>query len=154
MEIIALKEITAESLREVCILSDTLSENQKRCVASNAYSVAEAYFCNSAWFRGIALEDKFVGFVMVDKVPDDIPEEEYPAVYLWRFMIGRKWQKNGFGKQTLDLLCDKFRNEGYKYLYASCHATGDENPYEFYIKYGFQDTGVQEEGEEVLKMKL
>ncbi len=146
-------EITTKNWYQVCRITDTLSEDHKKCVAQNAYSIAQAYFHPNAWIRAIALGEEPIGFVMMDMTMECFPSGEKPAVFLWRFMIGGPWQKKGYARQAMDLLCEKYRNEGYKYLYTSC-CMEPYGPYGFYTKYGFEDTGVIEEDEEVLKLTL
>jgi len=68
-------------------------------------------------------------------------------------MIARDYQGKGFGKQTLDMVTDKVRKDGNKYLFTSC-GMEEVSPYLFYLKYGFEDTGRTFEDEQVLKLKL
>lgn len=154
MESFQWTDITKENLSEVCALSTTLSENHQKCVASNAYSIAQAhYYPEHAWFKALAIGEKPIGFIMVDINPEDLPMEDLPAVFLWRFMLGSAYQKKGYGKLALDMLVEKCREENKKTLYVSCELT-EEGPYDFYIKYGFLDTGKQEDGEQILKLIL
>jgi diamine N-acetyltransferase len=53
----------------------------------------------------------------------------------------------------MDLLIAKAREEGFKTFYTSCDMAGPM-PYQFYIKYGFIDTHVVDDGEEVLKIYI
>jgi aminoglycoside 6'-N-acetyltransferase I len=151
-------EVTDTNLREVCKLSRTLTLGQSKCVAQNAYSIAEAHFHPEAWYRAIALGDTLIGFLMVNVAPDDegmslIPPEDLPFAFLWRFMISREYQKKGYGKKALDLLVDRLTKEGYHSLYSSCHL-GRVSPYRFYLSYGFTDTGVLADNEEVIRFGL
>ena len=50
---VSLREVTSETVRQICKLSDTLSEAQKRMVAPNAVSIAQAHFEKLAWFRAV-----------------------------------------------------------------------------------------------------
>jgi diamine N-acetyltransferase len=151
---INLIEVTKDNLYEICKLSNTLNETQGKFVATNSYSIAQAhYYPESAWFRGIYLDETPIGFVMVDVVMDDSPEEEKPSVMLWRFMIGREHQGKGYAKKVIDILSEKFSNEGKKYFYTSC-GLGEGGPYDFYIKQGFIDTGIMDGDEQLLKRDL
>jgi len=151
MSKISLKKITTKNLNQVFELSNTLSEYQQKCVAPNVYSIAQAYVNKKrAWPRAIYLGNKPIGFIMLALWDDDIPKEDNPAYYLWRFMIARDYQKKGYGSQTLDIIKEKCVKDGIKTLYTSCEMTG-EQPYQFYINYGFTDTGVND-GEQILKM--
>ena len=60
---ITLKEITEETLRSVLELE--VSKDQKKFVAPNAVSIAQAHFSKNAWFRAIYANDTPVGFVML-----------------------------------------------------------------------------------------
>ncbi|HOI85573.1 MAG TPA: GNAT family N-acetyltransferase [Acholeplasmataceae bacterium] len=150
---IQLKPLDRENLFHVIDLSDTLSDEQKKCVAPNVISIAQAYVNPQAWPNAIYDDDRLVGFVMLALHDSDIPEEDQPSYFLWRFMIKKDEQSKGYGKKVLDILIEKSRREGQKYLYTSCHIEGDM-PYQFYTKYGFVDTHIFDDGEEILKYKL
>jgi diamine N-acetyltransferase len=67
-------------------------------------------------------------------------------------MIAAEYQNKGYGKEVLDIIRKKCKDDGVKYLYTSCEIEG-EQPYHFYINYGFIDTGIND-GEQVLKMSI
>jgi diamine N-acetyltransferase len=69
-------------------------------VASNAESIAEAYFSKEAWFRAVYADETPVGFVMLH---DDPREHRY---YLWRFMIAGGHQGKGYGRRAMELLIE------------------------------------------------
>ena len=50
---ITLREITADTVREICNLATT----QRQFVAPNAISIAQAHFSEYAWFRAIYADD-------------------------------------------------------------------------------------------------
>ncbi|MDX9691267.1 MAG: GNAT family N-acetyltransferase [Acholeplasmataceae bacterium] len=153
MNNIELRLVTNDNFSLITKLSDTLSDYQKRCVAPNVYSLAQAYLNQEiAWPRAIYLDETPIGFIMLDLKPEDIPDDEH-SYYLWRFMISSEYQGKGFGKKVLDLIIQKCMDDQKSYLYTSCEMEGDM-PYQFYLTYGFIDTGVMEDGEEVLKFDL
>ncbi|TYC01465.1 MAG: GNAT family N-acetyltransferase [Kosmotoga sp.] len=135
---IVFKEITADNLRDVIKLSDTLQENQKKAVATNAVSIAQAHYSKNAWFRAIYHDSEPVGFIMLDYSPIEKYKDTKHA-FLWRFMIGGNHQKKGYGKAALELLVEKLRNEKCEKLVTS--ANEEFGPLEFYKKAGFVDTG-------------
>ena len=146
-----LREVTRANLGDVILLSDTLSEGQKKCVAPNAVSVAQGSLSPAGWFRAICLDDQVIGFVMVDLYPrGDFLQENRRAVYLWRFMIGRKWQRRGYGRQVMEQLVSYFTRRGITAIYTSVVLSEAENPLQFYRGFGFLDTGIDEEGERLL----
>lgn len=59
------REIDEKNFYEIVKLSDTLSKEQKDCVASNSYSIAEGAVHSYAYYRGIYADDKPVGFFML-----------------------------------------------------------------------------------------
>ena len=151
---IELKEIGYDTLKEVIEIYDTLSDGDKKHVAPNIYSLAEAYINYSiAWPRAIMLNKEVIGFVMLGLDNYMADKNDWPVYYLWRFMIASEFQGKGYGKQVLDLIVQKCKEEERRYLYVSCTRM-DPMPYEMYIKYGFIDTGKVEEGEQVLKLKI
>lgn len=149
-----LKEVDYDNLFKIIKLSDTLTESQKNCVAPNVVSFAEAYFADTPWFRAIFLDDVPIGFVMLETFSRDLPEEDQPSVYLWRFMIAKDHQNKGHGSRVMDLVIDFFQKQGYHTMYTSTVMEEPESPYNFYIKYGFTDTGKQEGGEQVLRYEF
>jgi diamine N-acetyltransferase len=146
---VSLREVTAETLFAVCQLSNTLTEPQKRMVAPNAYSIAEAHFARHAWFRAIYADEVPVGFIMLH----DSAEEE-PGYLIWRLMVGRPYQRMGFGRRAVELLIDYVRTRpGAKELLTSC-GLGKGSPEGFYLRVGFRRTGKMHGDEAVLALPL
>lgn len=132
---VSLREISAETVREICNLSDTLTPPRKYMVAPNAVSIAQAYFEPKAWFRAIYADDTPVGFVMLY---DDPEEQEY---FLWRYMIAGQHHGKGFGRRGIELLSDYVRTRpGATVLETSC-GQGPGSPEGFYRKLGFVRNG-------------
>lgn len=151
---ISLREITEDNFRTIIQLSDTLDESQKKSVAPNVVSIAQAYVNQErAWPRAIYFNEEPVGFVMIALQDDDIPEADQPAYFLWRFMISKPNQNRGFGRQVIEIIKQKALQDGMKYLYVTC-TMHDVMPYKFYIDCGFEDTHEMDDDEQILKMKL
>jgi len=75
------------------------------------------------------------------------PPEPYLA--LWRFMIDARFQRQGYGRCTLELIVDHARcKPGIAELLTSC-VPGPGSPEAFYRRYGFAPTG-----ETVLRLPL
>ena len=102
----------------------TVNDDQKNFVASNIYSLAEAYATNAegnfAKPFGIYAGDKPVGFMMIGYLKkrngkeEKDGEEETPDYYygnylFWRFMIDREQQRKGYGREALKLALDYIR---------------------------------------------
>jgi diamine N-acetyltransferase len=136
---VSLREITKETVRSICSLSDTLSPEHQRMVAPNAVSIAEAYFNEHAWFRAIYADETPVGFVMLYIGPDDDNPQEM-EYFLWRFMIAGPYQKMGFGRTALQIVIEDLKARGATLLGTSC-GEGEASPFNFYRKLGFEPTG-------------
>ena len=146
--LVSLREVTAETVRAVCRLSDTLPEAQQKMVAPNAVSIAQAHFNPKAWFRAIYADETLVGFIMLY---DDPGEHEY---FLWRLMIAAPYQGMGFGKRALELLVDYVRTRPGAEALATSYVPVEGGPEGFYRKFGFEPTGDFEDGEMVVKLDL
>jgi diamine N-acetyltransferase len=144
---LSLREVSKETLRSILKLD--VKDTQKKYVAPNSYSIAEAYFEPKAWFRAIYADETPVGFLMLY---DDPEKANY---FLWRFMIDMRYQKLGFARRALELLIQhvKTRPHATK-LDVSCVPDGDESPCPFYQKMGFVPTGEVDNGEVVMSLKL
>jgi len=138
---ILFKEIDKHNFEAVVALSDALTENQKKCVASNAYSIAEAtVHPQNAYYRAIYLDEEPIGFFMVF-IPDEASiKEGDDDFFLWRFMIVPKHQGKGYGRLTLDHIMALAKQHNHKKLLTSCGMVED-GPYPFYKKYGFEENG-------------
>jgi diamine N-acetyltransferase len=132
---VSLREITGETVREICNLSNTLTPPRKYMVAPNAVSIAQAHFSPNAWFRAIYADDTPVGFVMLYDDP------EGPEYFLWRLMIAGPHHGKGFGRRAIDLLVGHVRTRpGATVLETSC-GQGPGSPEGFYRKLGFVRNG-------------
>lgn len=144
---IELREIDTSNLRDILRLK--VAPAQEQFVASNAVSIAQAYFHReTAWFRAIYDGDTPVGFVMLEDKPD------VPSYSLWRFMIDANHQRKGYGRRALELIFAHVRGRpGAKELYTSCvDAPGGPGP--FYAGLGFTYTGGLDEDERVMRRPL
>lgn len=147
-EQVTLREITAETVVGICLLSETLTEPRKNYVAPNAISLAQAHFNRHAWFRAIYAGKAPVGFVMI---VDNDEDEKY---FVWRFMIAEPYQGRGYGRQAMERLVEYVRTRpGAKELLVSC-GQGEGSPEGFYKKVGFVHTGDKLEDEVVLRLAL
>lgn len=144
---IALREITKENLREILRLK--VAPEQERFIASNAVSIAEAYFDRDvAWFRAIYADDVPVGFVMVH---DEPAERKF---YLWRFMIDHRFQGRGYGRLALAQVIEYVRGRPGAHEILTSVVPGEGCPGPFYEGLGFAYTGEVEEGELMMRLPL
>ena len=143
---VTLREITADTVPAICSLE--VAPEQRGYVAPNAVSIAQAHFQPRAWFRAVYAGETPVGFVMLDV---DADAEEY---FLWRFMIAAGHQGQGYGKQALDLVVDHVRALPGASRLVSSFVPGEHGPRDFYIRYGFLETGEVEGVEHVIELVL
>ena len=117
---IRLVKIDTGNFRDIVLLE--VKEDQKDFVASNAYSLAEAYAnLVRGRFVQIYAGDVPVGFLMIGyfRKEEARPEEqeegvetmdfEYGNYLFWRFMIDRGHQGRGYGRKAMQLALDYIR---------------------------------------------
>lgn len=127
-----------------------LTGKHQEYIASNAYSLAEAYVIesdgiNRAMPYAIYNDDIMVGFVMAVYQPIDIndPEDDEDAYYLARLMIDKKYQGKGYGKEAMKKIIDTMKACPYGNADAVVLSCSRNNTiaYELYKSLGFIDTG-------------
>ena len=132
--VVSLVEVTKDNVRKVTDL--TVMENQEKFVASNAVSIAQAYFeREETWFRAIYAEQTLVGFLLL------FFDKKTEKCYLCRFMIDQRYQGFGFGASALQLLFDYLQTNALADKLIVFHTSGEGNPGPFYEKMGFFYTG-------------
>jgi len=149
---VELREISADSLQ--AILDLRVSESQVRYVASNAKSIAEAYFHPEAWFRAIYADEVPVGFLMLHDENLRPQPRQTDFYFLWRLMVDARYQKLGFGRRAVGLLVAHVLSRPNAHaLLTSCHR-GEGSPEDFYRRLGFRRTGRDLEAEVELALDL
>ena len=143
MQQVHLEKITKANASDIINLK--VKKEQKEFVASNALSLAHAYVAlsnNQAVYPfGIYLGNKPVGFIMVGFdayfLSDEDPDVLKKQYFVWRFMIDKRYQGKGYGKQAFKLAIEFVKtypagkanlcwvsyeptNEAAKKLYVSC----------------------------------
>ena len=145
---IRFEEITNKNIWKVCFLEPF--ESQKDFVAENIQSLAEAYATrnegNNALPLAVYNDDSLIGFVMIGKgtvgneEESNLIKENY---CFWRFMIDKKFQGQGLGKQTIDAVMDLIRTFPFgaaKKVWLS-YEPENTRAREIYQKYGFVESG-------------
>jgi diamine N-acetyltransferase len=143
---VTLREITKETVRSIIRLE--VPEDQKRFVAPNAVSISEAHFTEQAWVRAIYAGETPVGFVMLALEP------EYAKYYLWRFMIDRNHQRQGYGLRAMRLVIEFVNKQYGSAALTLSYVPGEGDPSAFYKKLGFVETGEWDDDERVMKLVL
>ena len=167
---IHLEKITFDNVRE--ILKLRVARDQKGFVGGNEQSLALAYITLSegdpvfpfAIYRGKTP----VGFIMID-YDDDwtgygrdawLNSEEYklyqgkPFYYIWRFMIDRRYQRRGYGREALQRAVDFIKTYpcGAAEYCVLSYDWGNQVAKDFYRSFGFtelNEPGYYEEGDEI-----
>lgn len=142
---IKLKPVTKENLEEV--LSLKVNEGQEKFVISNAESLSRAYvYSDTAYPFAIYDEDTPVGFIMMGYYE----AKEYYT--LWEFMIDRKFQNKGYGRQALKLGLEFVREKfGQVDIYTGV-TPGNTVAKKLYESVGFVSTGLIELNMEEMKL--
>ena len=145
-----LREITGDTVIAVCKLD---AGDDRKQVAPNAVSIAQAHFSGEAWFRAIHHDDELVGFVMLYD-PTLVAQPKEPDFFLWRLMIDRTHQGKGYGAAAVEALVDHVRSRpGAERLLVS-HVKGVDRLARFYHACGFRYTGDEDDGELVMERRL
>jgi len=144
--VVELKQITKDNYNECLNLAVT--DSQKNFVASNTYSLAQAWvFYDTAYPFAIYANNEMVGFIMMGYYK---PKGIYN---IWRFMIDKRFQNKGYGKAAL-LLAVKYLKEKYNIneLYLSFEPE-NTTAEKLYNSVGFVRTGEIENGEVVMCLR-
>lgn len=133
-----------------------VSEEQKQFVASNRFSMAEAYvrLSNGQFVQcfGIIDGDTPVGFAMIghDVEEEGSPESVCKCYLLWRFMIGKQYQGRGYGRDALHLLLDWVLTfpDGPSERFSTTYEPENEAAKHLYTSFGFIQTGEKDSNDE------
>ena len=141
------------------ILELRVHKNQEDFVARNDISIIEAYIAitntASAFPFGIYDDDTLVGFLMVgfgvDDSWDDAPTIAYDNYSLWRLMIDKRYQGQGYGRKAVRLALDFIRTlpcGPATYCWLS-YEPDNTVAKKLYQSFGFIETG-ETDGEELI----
>jgi diamine N-acetyltransferase len=98
----------------LAVLDLGVTDEQKRFVASNVYSLAQAYVQPECVPLALYAENKPVGFAMYALDRDD---HEY---WIYRLMIDKKFQRRGYGRAAMQHLIERIRaDEDHRVIYIS-----------------------------------
>lgn len=156
---IEFREITWENFAR-CLNLD-VDEGQKHFVASNVYSLAQAYVATiegetTVMPFAIYTDETLIGFIMMTY--DQVHENGDGACYnIVRLMIDKQHQKKGYGKQAvlkaIDYIKEFPRGEAVA-IYLS-YEPENEAARNLYAHVGFEETGqVDEDGELIAKLGI
>ncbi len=141
---ISLRPISEDNVMSVIKL--TVSDSQQDLVAPNSVSIAQAAHTTDRWEQAIYADDTPVGYVLVSENRDKL------RYYLWRYMIDQRYQAMGFGKAAMLQIIDYVRSLPNATEFFLSYVPSQHGPRGFYAGLGFEDTGVEHDGE--LEMRL
>lgn len=148
---VSLREITSETVVPVVKLS--VSEGQKKFVATNAVSLAQALFAPEAWYRAIYVDEVLAGFVMLEDTSLRSPAPSEPTIGLWRLMVDERFQGKGIGRAAMLRVIGHARAKGFRTL-ATSYVPSVGGPEGFYLSLGFKPTGRMDDDEVVIELTL
>jgi len=158
---IRLVKVQVENFYDLMCLS--VGEAQKDFVASNAYSLAEAYAVSSAgrFVQAFGIYDGPVpvGFAMIGHnsfCNPDCPAAYQNSYYLWRFMIDQRYQGRGYGKDAVKLILDYVRSfpDGKEATCCVSYEPHNTVAKALYASFGFVPNGEMDDDEEIAVLAL
>jgi diamine N-acetyltransferase len=145
---ITLKPITKDNWEEAIEL--TVTDEQKRFVASNLYSIAEVQFLANFKAVGVFYEGKMAGFAMYGIDPDD------NNFWIYRLMVDKAYQGNGIGASAINLIVKEIKTNnstGIPFIMIGYHPENEGARYT-YEKAGFVETELAPWGEQLATYNL
>jgi len=146
---VELRDVTAENWRAVVSLE--LDPEQEDLVASNAESLDESRSDPDARPRAIYAGDRIVGFLMYDagRIRDK-PRE----ALIYRFMIDRTYQGEGYGRAALSKALDEIRAIPEVRKISISYMPDNPVAKLFYASFGFAEAGTDDDGEMIAELAL
>ncbi|VEP12863.1 Spermidine acetyltransferase [Hyella patelloides LEGE 07179] len=145
---IELKEVTKDNWIDCISLS--LYPEQEGNLASNVDSIAESKFEPNNQLRAIYKDRKVIGFLAFC-VEDDPPD---PKLYwIFRFMIDKDFQGQGYGTKALNLVIDEIKKLGAKRIHTM-HKPKNKIAGKLYQKIVFSYIGSLDDGDLLMEMKI
>ena len=156
---VELRKVDAKNIWKICALE--VAEDQRSFVATNTQSILEAYCAISsggvAMPYGIYDGETPVGFVMLGFGCgdwEDAPEIAKDTYNIWRFMIDRRYQRKGYGKQAMEAvlrLVKTFPHGKADWVWLS-YEPENQVAAELYRSFGFRENG-QMDGDEIIAVR-
>ena len=141
-------------------------ESQYPFVADNVESLADAYVAitsDEAWAYPFAIydNDTLVGFLMLGYNEAALEGPDAPASLrnnysLWRLMIDKRYQKQGFGREAVRLALEFVRtwHRGKAEACVTSYNPENEVAKKLYASFGFVENGEMDGDEIIAVLKL
>ena len=144
--VISLREITPQNFNVIAAMQ--VREDQKNFVASNLYSLAEAYVFPGRSPLAIYADETPVGFLMY------VDWAERQQLWIFRLMIAAEQQGRGYGQAAMRLAIERMHAiPGCRQIYIS-YEPENQAARALYASLGFNIIGEIEGGEEVACLEL
>ena len=146
MTIVHLREINQDNWKQAIRLA--VAPDQKRFVASNLYSIAEAIF--NPTFAPLAIYNEaetMVGFLMHGANPDN------DELWILRLMVGQQYQARGYGRAAMEEIIRRLKARPDCQEIFTSYKPGNHVAARLYQSLGFEDTGRIEDGELVVCLR-
>ncbi len=141
-----LKKITMDNFEECINLK--VDPSQKKFVAINMYSLAEAKVDEVSIPLAIYTENEMVGFVMYDYAPKE------NKAYISRLMTDAKYQGKGYGRWAMEEVIRRIcLIDDCKHIQTSFEPSNVVAS-KLYLSLGFIETGEIDEGEVVCMREI
>ncbi len=146
--LIRLEAVSADNFEKVIALS--VHSWQRRFVATPQKSLAECYLYRDEPVFPFALlaETTVVGFALLDCEP------AIRKATIWRFLIDRKHQRQGYGRAALLALLEWLASTRDYDVVDIDYVDGNNQAKHLYQSLGFTDAGLNEHNEHVMVLKL
>lgn len=128
---------------EACVALE-VEPHQRRLIASNRRSLEQAATSRAAVPLLVLRDDEPVGFLMYEPRGD-------ATVSLHRFMIDRRYQRQGIALRAMERLLERFRSEGFLTVYLSFRPENDAAR-SLYDRLGFVEHEIEPDGEVVYRL--
>lgn len=138
---ISLRKISRSNYEAVADLD--VSKDQQDYVACNMWSLVESHYNEGYTCRAIYRGEEPVGFFMWVK-------EKADKVSIWRFMVDQRYQGAGIGRAAMDLALDEIKCDSSISKIEICYMPENPVAKNFYRSFGFEEIGLDENGEEML----
>lgn len=142
---IVLRPITVQNWEAAASLE--VDDAQRNFIRSNAWSIAESLYHPELTALGIFRGGTMVGFLMYGAPGND------RVGWLFRIMIDSAYQGQGLGKEALQRVIRRMRDEGYTEVNIGWDPE-NEVAERLYLSNGFEPTGMAEWGEKTARLDL
>lgn len=145
---IRLADVTSKNWEAIADLS--LEPEQANLVASNLFSIAESHFDPAARPRAILASKRTVGFLMYDvhRTRGNV------RVFIYRFMIDRKYQGKGYGRAALSAALKEIKAIAGLKKVGIVYMPRNKLAKSLYSSFGFVEVGRDKDGEILAELRL